>query len=574
MRIIIIRKMRLIAITALLALPVVAPAAPMTVHLLDYVAVDYAEAVADGEVINELEYTEMLDFAAEVARRLEELPEAPERDALLADAAALAAAVEAKAAPDRVREQAVALRDAVIDAYDVPTVPDEPPDPALGARLYQTSCASCHGATGRGDGPAGVGLDPAPSDFHDVARMAQRGVHGLYNTITLGVEGTGMAAYTQLSDEERWALAYHVKSYTADGPIALARASLADSVAAYRAGDADRAVRLAVHAYLEGFELAEPRLAAVDGALVREIEQGFIELRALAREGAPLAEVEATAQRLDDALLEAADKLGGGDASASATFVASLLILLREGLEAILVIAAMLAVVSRAGRPEARRWIHVGWVGAIALGVLTWFVASHLIALSGANREITEGVTALLAAAILVYVGYWLHDKSRADSWQQFINARLGVALSRGALWTLATVAFLATYREAFETVLFYQALAAHAGPSGVGPLLAGFAVAAVLLVAIAWLILKTSMRLPLGMFFRWSGLLLVALAIVFAGHGAAALQEAGVLGVSRVPFVSIPALGIHPTLQTLAAQAVALILSLILMWRNTNVEK
>ena len=120
----------------------------------------------------------------------------------------------------------------------------------------------------------------------------------------------------------------------------------------------------------------------------------------------------------------------------------------------------------------------------------------------GATRALTEGVTALLAAAILLYVGVWLHGKRHAHAWQAFIGARLQGALARGTLWALAGVSFLAVYREAFETVLFYQALWQQAGRSASGSIGVGLAAAVFALAAIAWLILRFGMRLPL--FFQW----------------------------------------------------------------------
>ncbi len=548
------------------------PAAPTAVHLLDYIGVDYAEAVADGEVINALEYAEMTEFADEVRRLLDELPPTPDHPRLVAETEALAADIQRMAPVAAVRNQAAALRDLLIVAYDLPTAPAEPPNLDRGAELYDTACASCHGISGHGDGPAGAGLDPAPSNFHDADRMAQRGVYGLFNTITLGVDGTGMASYAHLSADDRWALAYHVASYAAKPPLVLARDALARSVDAYRAGDRDTAIDLAVHAYLDGFELVEAAVQSIDAQLMRETEAALMEYRALVRAQAPIADVVAHAARTHALLDEAEERLKGGEVSNTTTFVGALLIFLREGLEAILVVAAILAILSRTGRTDARRWVHFGWIAALALGGVTWYVSAYVIQISGASREITEGATALIAAAMLLYVGYWLHSKSRSDAWQRFIDGRVGAALSGGTVWTLGIVSFLAVYREAFETVLFYQALATHAGPNGAGALLAGFALGVVLLLVVAAIIRWASIRLPIGMFFGVSGVLLMALAFVFAGQGVAALQEAGRIAVTPLPFFTGPSLGVYPTLQSLAAQAVVVVVASLLLWRNKNV--
>jgi high-affinity iron transporter len=197
----------------------------------------------------------------------------------------------------------------------------------------------------------------------------------------------------------------------------------------------------------------------------------------------------------------------------------------------------------------------------VALGFATWFAASYLLEITGANRELTVGVSALLASAMLLYVGFWLHKRSYAQAWQAFIREQVTAALGKRTLWAMAGISFLAVYRELFEIVLFYQTLWAQAGPEGQGAVLAGIAAAAVALAAIAWAILKYSVRLPIGPFFTATSALLVLMAVVFVGHGVAALQEAGVLHFTPTHFISLPLLGVHPSVQGLASQGLVLLL-------------
>ncbi len=604
-------------------------------HLLDYIAVDYAEAVADGKIKNADEYKEMREFADQVQASIKSLPVNEGRAALHSEAVTLATQIGTKASPAEVAAQATALRWAVIRAYDLKLAPKVAPDVNVGASLYENQCAACHGAQGHGDGAAGRGLDPAPSNFHDNDRMAQRSVYGLYNTITLGVVGTGMASYGHLSEADRWALAFYVANFPSkdearaqgaalwvagkgrgsfpdltnlatlsanetrerfgkDGvalqayliaspatvaaakpsPIQFAIAALDQSLDAYRRGARAEATALAIQAYLEGFELIESSLQNVDAVLMLSAEREMMAYRGLLQSGATLQQAETQAAAARALLVEAREKLGGVKLAPETMFVSALVILLREGAEAILVVAAILAFLTRAGRAEARRWVHVGWIAALAFGVITWLISSHLVEISGASREITEGVTALVAAAMLLYVGYWLHSKSHSAAWQQFIGKKMSGALSSSTIWTLALISFLAVYREAFETVLFYQALSAQAGPEGHAALWGGLMTGSVLLVAVAWAIQRASVRLPVGLFFSFSGILLLVLAIVFTGQGIAALQEAGEIGTDPVRFVSVPLLGIYPTLQTLTAQAVAIALSVLGLWWATRVGR
>jgi high-affinity iron transporter len=346
-------------------------------------------------------------------------------------------------------------------------------------------------------------------------------------------------------------------------PIAIARERLTGSWEAYRRGERGRAVDLAVSAYLDGFEHVEPALGSLDSGLRRQIETEFLRYREALRAGRPADEIEPLHRELLAGLARAEALLAGGGLGPTATFLASLTILSREGLEAVLLIVALVSVVTRAGRRDALPWVHAGWISALVAGAATWWAAGRIVDISGANREVVEGVSALLAAAILFYVSYWLVSKIQAARWQAFIDGRIRGALSGGRLGALAAVSFVAAYRECFETVLFYQALAVQAGPEGGHAVLAGIGAGAALLAVVAATIFRFGLRMPLRRFFAGSSVLLYALAVVLAGHGVAALQEAAWLPVTLVPFVRIEWLGIHPTLEGLAVQGTLLVAAL-----------
>jgi high-affinity iron transporter len=314
------------------------------------------------------------------------------------------------------------------------------------------------------------------------------------------------------------------------------------------------AQELAVSAYLDGFELVEASLDTVDSPLRMTIEAEMLGYRALLTKRADVATVTTAAEHIQALLSDAQQKLAVARLPTSATFLSAFVILLREGLEAILVLAAIFALLIKGERRDALPYVHAGWIAALALGGLTWLVASYVVAISGSTREMTSGVTALLAAAILLYVGFWMHGKAYADRWRTFLHAQLQEALSARTMWALALVSFLAVYREAFETVLFYEALWMQVAPAYV-PVLGGLVSAAVALVVLGWLIFRGSIRLPFGLFFGATSLLLVVLAVVFVGRGIAALQEAGALPVNPVNLPSIPALGLYPTVQGLVLQ-------------------
>ncbi len=573
---------RLALASALLCLPVAARAQDPTLivlHLLDYVAVDYRAAVAQGQVIDDAEYREMQEFAAQAIEQIERLPAHDERVELVRQAAALAQRVESRADASSVAAAARQLRAAIIEAYGVRTAPPRPPDLELGQRVYADNCASCHGAQGRGDGAAATDLDPAPSDLSDPARMAERTLYALYSTVTLGVEGTAMASFDSLSDDERWSVAAWIRRFPgAAAPASLDHASrrLAASVTAYREGRRDDARRLAIEAYLDGFEPVEAALASLDRGLLRRTEADMLRLRGALGQDRTVEEVERQAAAIERQFERARVLLSGGGLSPTAAFTSSLLILLREGLEAILVLAAMIAFVKKSGRRDAMPYVHAGWIAALVLGLLTWVAAAYLVEVSGADREVLEGVTALIAAAVLVYVGYWLHSKAHAQAWARFIRERVGGALAQRTFGVMAFLAFLAVYREVFEVVLFYQVLWVQAGDPGRRGFFGGLLTAAVALAALAWLVFRYSVRLPIGPFFALTSIVLACLAVVFAGQGVAALQEAGLVSITPIRFVSAPAVGLFPTLQTIVAQAVIAVVvtvSLTLAARSGRAE-
>ena len=164
---------------------------------------------------------------------------------------------------------------------------------------------------------------------------------------------------------------------------------------------------------------------------------------------------------------------------------------------------------------------------------------------------------------MLLYVGYWLHNHSHAERWKTFIHGRIHDTISTGAVWGLVFISFVAVYREVAETVLFYETLWLQTDPSNHSYLFGGLLSAAFILAAMAWLMFRLSVRLPLRLFFRANAALLTVLAVVFAGKGIAALQEAGKLRIDPINFPEIHILGIYPTLESLGLQLTLIALTI-----------
>ena len=238
----------------------------------------------------------------------------------------------------------------------------------------------------------------------------------------------------------------------------------------------------------------------------------------------------------------------------------SALIILREGLEAALILAAIVAMLKVMGATAAVRYIHLGWILALVAGVLTWIATQTVLTFSGQHRESMEGFISVFAAVALFYVGYWLHTRTEARRWQSFIQNKVKNVLSGRKILGLVGISFFAVYREAFEVVLFYQALWLQ-NENNRAPVIWGFVAGLAALLVMIFAILKLGLRIPLKYFFGATGTLLYIMAFIFAGNGIKELQAAGWIPSTPVSFApQVPLLGIYPTLETLAAQILMLL--------------
>lgn len=309
-------------------------------------------------------------------------------------------------------------------------------------------------------------------------------------------------------------------------------------------------------------------IASRDPALYRDIEMRWLGLSAAMKNDARPADVRAQAEALAALLEGAAGNRPTG--SPSSLFVDSLLIILREGFEAILILAALAAYLVKIEQPEKRWLVYGGAGGAVLASIALAAVATWLVPVSGAAREALEGVTMLIAVVVLFFASYWLVSKAEARRWQAYVRARLQGALGTERPSALVAVAFLVVFREGFETVLFYQALLGRADGAalGVSAVGSGFALGALLLAVVAVLLFRYGVRIPTGPFFLVTGALLYVLAFKFAGAGVRELQEAGWIPVTPIAMPDLPTLrdwlAIYPFAETLAAQAVMVGLLLV----------
>ena len=335
---------------------------------------------------------------------------------------------------------------------------------------------------------------------------------------------------------------------------------LTQALAALQRGDADAAD--------EHIARAIRMWPGVEGAVAAKSQQDYDTIeRALGLAMTARAATPIDADRLQAAATTIQTTLAPYLADQTYTALDAAAIIIREGLEALLVIVALLAFLRKSGNAAQARWVWVGAGGGVALSIVTAFVFQAVFSQlsAGRNREIVEGVTGIVAAGLLFYVSYWLHSKASLSAWQKYIRTQTTQALARGSLFGVAALSFLAVFREGAETAIFYLGMAPSIQPE---TLLLGLGIGVAVLAVVAAVMVVGGVRLPLRPFFLVAGLLVYYLGFKFLGTGIHALQVAGALPSSHLPYLPEATwIGVYPTWESFAPQLLLLVGTLVLWW-------
>jgi high-affinity iron transporter len=419
------------------------------------------------------------------------------------------------------------------------------------------------------DSQTGPGLAAVPADLGDPEVLGRRTDQELAATVR-ELAPAGQADDRTVAAAVAWLRTLpFAEEVHPDASLTWAsvRAELARALRDARQGDSKTGARRVLDAYV-AFEGIETELALRDRALATNLEADFAELRGRLEgdQGARSAGTLRSWEQLDRRLSAAQARLAGAPSRAELGFQ-SFLLLLREGIEAILIIGLLAAVVARSrreggGEPHARRPIRNGVVLALVASAITAVLVETVFHLGVQHQEILEGVTMLVAAAVLVFVGHWLIARVEVNAWKSFLATQARHASSGGSALALGGAAFLAVYREGFETVLFYKALLITAEGTGLGAIVLGAAIAAACLVAIYVAISRFGVRIPLRPFFAITSAGLLYLAVSFGGRGVAELQESDLIRATVLDgWPRLPWLGLYPTAESLALQGAILLL-------------
>ncbi|MDQ1515501.1 MAG: high-affinity iron transporter [Actinomycetota bacterium] len=341
------------------------------------------------------------------------------------------------------------------------------------------------------------------------------------------------------------------------------RQSIDQTLERVKSGNAQAAFAEAKSGYLNHFELVEIPLRVVAPRLTADAETKFAEIRGLISSGAPTGQVR-------DAIIELRRLINDSERQLTSTGLGapsvvagqSFLIIFREGLEAVLLLSALLGYLEAAKASQYRRPVVIGMGAAVVASIAIFFVLRVVLDTLPFGREVLEAVTAIVATVVLFYVSFWLIARLEQRRWLEFLRSRVWSAVSVGSTTALVLVGFTAVFREGFETSLMYQALVSF-GQGLVGWILLGLALGLAALTVVAYGIFKLGRKLPIKTFLSGAVVLLMATSVAFLGNAVRSLQEADVIGLTplhgwpRAPIFLSQALGYWPSRETVLTQAV-----------------
>ena len=380
-----------------------------------------------------------------------------------------------------------------------------------------------------------------------------RPIQSLKYILLLGILALSLVAKPSFSESSN--MEKNSGSKNANQVVGEIRQLLSKSLNKFKNGENENAAEIAFDAYLT-YEKIEPNLIAKNKPLGLRLESAFSRYRAEIKRVAPLKNVE---DLQNEILLDLSKglELLKNEVGFSGLFIQSFSIIVREGFEAILIIAALISFLRKSKNDAHVKNIHIGVIVGIFASFLTAYAVHEVLQLSKVSQEVLEGWIMLVSVVILFSVSYWLVSNIDNKKWQQYINKKMHGALSQGNAFALSAIAFISVYREGFETVLFYKALVLYAGET-TGGILPGFLTGCVMLAGVFYLVNYLGMRVPFKWFFGFTSVLLYYMAFTFLGKGIHELQMGEQFSMTAAKFLpNISWLGMYPTWETFIGQAI-----------------
>jgi high-affinity iron transporter len=534
------------------------------VHMLNYLSNDYKNAVENGKVKSEDELKEMISFAGNIDKEIKALEiNTSQKDTLLGYSAKIVELVNNHADQSKLKDVSASAKRFLLLNTGLKTFPTNYPSISKGKTIYTENCAKCHGDKGNGEGEDGKLLDPKPRNFLDNEKMSGISPFAAFNTVRYGIEGTGMKAHNNLTDSEVWDVAFYVlhlrhgqKTKTAptlsleqiatksddelktlvDGQslssirtyepdsnnekaIDKAKSLLAKAHDLCLASDLEGADKLVTLAYLEGIEPYEFELKKTNPELIPIIEKQIAKIHETIQ-NKEAAQTVRELKKLDELLGKVESSVGGKDYKPLFSAFMTLSILMREGLEALLVIIIFMNILSVTNLEQWKKYVHLGWISAIGVGVLLWMGLGEIIKSSKLKMELLEGSLTLTAVFLLVYVGFWLHKKSSIEQWKEFIQQKIKSETGKASFWGIFSLSFLVVFREIFESILFISTVDIQSRGEHRLYILLGCLIAFALIIVLYFIFTKVSKNIPFKKIINFSIAILSVLAVTLIGKG------------------------------------------------------
>ncbi len=565
------------------------------VMMMNIVTKEYEEGIVDGKIAIAAEYEESQVFLQQAEDRFKRLPVPKENIGEIKSIATrftdLSKKIKDKVDISEVRPLINGINSGLMKTYaiKISQTPSEPISLPNGKTIFVDKCSTCHGMSGKGDGPLASQFDPAPAVLADpqLTGDANTVAYDNFQVISVGIANTGMIGWADLlSESEIWDVTYYVRTFSnanvklplintqvaatgstsandggkqAASAIAQVRILLDTSLEMFKSGgNIDDAADTAFDAYLT-YEKIESGLISKRKELGLRLESSFSRYRAEIKRQAEFSHVEKIHAGIHEDLTQALQVLQE-EIGFSGLFIQSFSIIVREGFEAILIIAALIAFLIKSRNRDKLKSIYTGVTLGVIGSFLTAYIVHEVLHLTTSSQELLEGWIMLFAVVVLFWVSYWLVSKIEAEKWQSYITHKMKTAVSTGSAFALGGVAFLSVYREGFETVLFYKALYLYAGDVTEG-ILPGFLAGCVVLAVVFYLINKAGVKVPIKWFFAFTSVFLYYMAFTFMGKGLHELQMGQMLSMTPAAFApEISWLGMYPTWETAIGQGVLIL--------------
>ncbi len=574
------------------------------------------------------EMNEFIIKAMDLFNKIDIKNNSEEKIAITGELEKLKSFIEGKRREEELFNSATKIKTAFLKLNLIEVSPANWPDILNGKNIFQANCVSCHGEKGNGEGIAGKLLNPKPANFLNDTLMNNLSPFQIYNTIRLGISGTAMVPINQLTDKEVWAVAFYVSNLryknrykisedslkelynkafsktsleevsTLSDKILLKKLGennesnalylaalrlhknnsnknlsinitlpyLSDVLNFYQKNEYDKASDNALYAYLEGVEPFEQQLQSINSGLKDELETVMYKLRTDIKNREQFDIIKKDVEKAKQLISNASSTLENKKYTFGFAFILAASIILREGIEAFLIIITILGVLKSINEAKAIKWVHGGWILALLIGTMSLFFINVIISFNAQSRELMEGIGSLFAVILLLYVGFWLHSKTEAKKWKEFVEHKITKLVNSKNMFGLAVISFVVVFREAFESVIFLSAIELQIGEASKSGIYIGAISSLVLVLLLAWAALKFAVKLPVMKLFKYSAVTIVLLSVVLAGKGIRAFQESGYMSITQLPVKSsFPLFGLYPTIETSIAQLLVIVLTIVL---------